>query len=420
VHEILLLIFLVLSAFFSGSETAFFSLNKLQIKKLEKYSSPSSNRILKLVRNPRQLLSILLLGNTMVNVALSAIAAIVALRLGEVYLKDLPEWLPLIIQIIVTTLIILLFGEIIPKLMAYSFSDKWTVYSSLVIIILSKILWPFIKILNFITSLFTKPAYSTHHAHLTSEDFKNIINSKATQGSLNEHEKHMIASIFRFSNTNAYEIIVPRVDIIAHEASEPVEKLKELMIKSGHSRIPIYKKNIDNIIGMVYAKDMLIYPEKKSISSLLRPALFIPENMKIQHLLNLMKTKKVHIAIVVDEYGGTSGLLTLEDILEELVGEILDEYDKERPMLLKVSNDEYIINGRFSIAELNHRFLLDIDENEYDNVAEFLYDHFNRVPHENDSFVYNNKVKFTVTNTKAQRIIYAKLKILVQDEDTDI
>lgn len=419
-HEILLLIFLVLSAFFSGSETAFFSLNKLQIKKLEKYNSPSSKRILKLVRNPRHLLSVLLLGNTMVNVALSAIAAIVALRIGELYFKDLPEWLPLIFQIFITTFVILLFGEIVPKLMAYSFSDKWTSYSSLFIIILSKILWPFIKVLNFITSLFTKPAYSSHHAHLTSEDFKNIINSKATQGSLNEHEKHMIASIFRFSNTNAYEIMVPRVDVIAHEASESVDKLKELMVKSGHSRIPTYKKNIDNIIGMIYAKDMLIYPEKKSISSLLRPALFIPENMKIQHLLNLMKAKKVHIAIVVDEYGGTSGLLTLEDILEELVGEILDEYDKERPMLLEVSKDEYIINGRFSIAELNQRFQLDIDENEYDNVAEFLYDHFNRVPQENDSFVYGNKVNFTVTSTKAQRIIYTKLQIIAQDEDTDI
>ena len=176
-----------------------------------------------------------------------------------------------------------------------------------------------------------------------------------------------------------------------------------------------YKKdcgNIDNIIGVVYAKDIILHPEKGSISSLLRPSLIVPENMKIQNLLNQFKRRKIQIAIVVDEYGGTSGLITLEDILEELVGEILDEYDKEQPMISKISEDEYLINGMYSISELNQEFHLNINEEKYDYLAEFLYDNFNKVPQKNESFVFKNLVKFTITNIISQRINYTKMKLL--------
>jgi CBS domain containing-hemolysin-like protein len=206
--------------------------------------------------------------------------------------------------------------------------------------------------------------------------------------------------------------MIPRVDIVACDITEGIEKVRKLIIKSGHSRIPVFKNTIDNVIGIAYAKDILLNPNLKSLNSLLRPAFFITENVKIQHVLNQFKTKKVQIAIVVDEYGGTSGMLTLEDILEELVGEIMDEYDKEPPMFSRISPNKFLINGMYSIAKLNSQFNLDIPESKYSNVSIFLLDMFNRVPNKNEVYIYQDKAKFTIRNIKSQRINYVIMEIL--------
>ena len=407
---LLIIGYLVLSAFFSGSETAFFSLTKIQLKKIQKQKTKTSKRIFRLLQKPRELLIIILLGNTIVNVAASTTAALISIKLGERLFHE-PGIFPILVEIILMTFIILLFGEITPKLLAYSSPVKLAGFSSFILEIIKYALFPVIKILELISSFFSKNI-SSSEANLTSADFKNLINSRSTKESLEETEKKIIASIFRFSSTVAKEIMTPRVDIKAIESAEGLKKLKESIITSGHSRIPVYKKNIDNIIGVIYAKDIILNPDKNSIPALLRAPLFITENVKIQKLLNQFKRKKIQIAFIVDEYGGTSGLLTLEDILEELVGEILDEYDKEKPEIAEISKNEFLVSGMFSIPELNERFSLNINEEEYDNLAEFLYDNFNKVPEKNENFTFENKVKFTISNVKAQRIIYAKMKLL--------
>ena len=213
--------------------------------------------------------------------------------------------------------------------------------------------------------------------------------------------------------------MTPRVDIAGVDTSEGLQKVKDMIISSGHSKIPIYKANIDNIIGIIYAKDIILNPNKRSISSLLRPPLFVTENTKIQNLLNKFKRRKIQIAIIVDEYGGTEGLVTLEDILEELVGEIRDEYDKEKPSIVKQTNGTYSINGMYSISELNEKFILDIDEERYDNLAEFIYDNFNKVPEENESFIYKDLIKFTVKRVKARRIEYITLEVLNDNDESE-
>jgi len=412
---LLIIGYLILSAFFSGSETAFFSLSKIQLKKIRQQKTKTSKRIFRLLHKPRELLIIILLGNTIVNVAASSTAALISIKIGERLFKDIPGIFPILIEIILMTIIILIFGEITPKLLAYSSPEKIAGFSGFFLEIIKFVLFPIIKILEFISSIFSRKSPSAEE-NLTSEDFKNLLNSRSTKESLEETEKKIIAGIFRFSSREAKEIMTPRVDIKAVESSEGLKKLKENIIVSGHSRIPVYKKNIDNIIGVVYAKDIILNPEKTSIPSLLRAPLFITENVKIQKLLNQFKQKKIQIAFVVDEYGGTSGLITLEDIMEELVGEILDEYDKEKPEISEISKDEFLVSGMFSIPELNEKFSLNIDEEEYDNLAEFLYDSFNKVPKRNESFIFNEKVKFTISNVKAQRINYAKMKLL-QDRD---
>ena len=411
--------FLLLSAFFSGSETAFFSLTKIQLKKIEKHKTQSARRISRLLKNPRELLIIILLGNTIVNVAAASVAALVAIKLAENQFSHLPKSLILTAQIAIMTILLLIFGEITPKLIAFTSPQKVAQVSSFFLEIMKYILWPVIKILELISSIFSFRKAEEQTANLTSEDFKNLIKSKAAQNSLEEKEKKIISSIFRFSSTLAREIMIPRVDIIAVEATDGLAVVRENIISSGHSKIPIYKKNIDNMIGVVYAKDIILNPNKRNLTGFLRPPIFITENTKIQNLLNQFKAQKVQIAIVVDEYGGTSGLITLEDILEELVGEIMDEYDKEKPMISKEKDDEYLINGMYSITELNEEFELDIDVNEYDNLAEFLYDNFNKVPKRNESFIFDDKVKFTVQSIKAHRIQYAKMKLLqTADEET--
>jgi len=407
-----IIIFLILSAFFSGSETAFFSLTKIQMKQIEKKGTASSKRISRLLKEPRELLILILLGNTIVNVAASSLAAIITIEIGAKYFSTVPQMLLIFIEIFVMTLLLLLFGELSPKLFAFSYPEKIAGFSSIILLALKFVLWPFIKFLKIISNLFTKSEYEVDQGNITSEDFKNLIHSTATEHSLEENEKKIIASIFRFPSTTAREVFIPRVDMIAIEASESMEDLKKLIIESGHSKIPVFKKTIDTIIGVVYAKDIILNPEKKSVSPLLRPPLFITENTKIQSLLNQFKRKKIQIAIVVDEYGGTSGLITLEDIMEELVGEIMDEYDKDEPMLTKVSKDEFILNGMYSISEINSKFFLEINEELYDNLAEFIFDNFNRIPKKNESFKFNNKAIFTVFHISSQRIKNVKMKLL--------
>ena len=410
--------FLILSAFFSGSETAFFSLSKIQIKKLENNKNKSSKRIIRLLRNSKELLIIILLGNTIVNVAASSTAALIAINIGESHFQNFSQSIIMLIEIVIMTILLLIFGEIAPKLYAFSSPEKVARSSSLILEVIKFVFWPIIKILELISSLFSVKKHKEEEPDITSEDFKNLIRSKVTHHSLEENEKQIISSIFRFSSTDAKNIMTPRVDMAGVDTSEGLQKVKDTIISSGHSKIPIYKTNIDNIIGIIYAKDIILNPQKSTISSLLRPPLFITENTKIQKLLNKFKRSKILIAIIVDEYGGTEGLITLEDILEEIVGEIRDEYDKEKPNIVQQNKNTYIINGMYTISELNEKFMLDIDEEEYDILADFIYDNFNKVPDENESFIYQDMVKFTVKRVKARRIQYITLEVINNDDES--
>ncbi len=411
---IFLIVLFILSAFFSGSETAFFSLTKIQIRKFEKSKNASERRINRLLLSPRSLLILILLGNTLVNVAASSTAAVLAIKFGERYLGAGYHSLTIVIEIVVMTFLLLLFGEITPKLLAYNTAEKFSRTASLPLTILYYIFYPIIKALEFINFIFAnRTRQGLDKNNITTEDIKNLLESKSTDHPLEDSEKEIIQSIFRFfSGTRASEIMTPRVDIKGIEDNESYENLRKYLLESGHSKLPVYKENIDNIIGFVYAKDVILNPEKTTITSLMRQPNYITENSQVSHLLNVFRQKKMQIALVVDEYGGTSGLLTLEDILEELVGEILDEYDKEGPTISMINEDEYIISGMVTISELNQKFELNIPEEEYDNLAEFLYDSFNRVPARYDSYIYEDRIEFVVTNIKSRRINYVRVKKL--------
>lgn len=230
---------------------------------------------------------------------------------------------------------------------------------------------------------------------------------------LEEDEKKMIHSIFELGETKVKEIMVPRIDMICIEESAILEEIKELVRKKGHSRIPLFRESIDQIIGIVYVKDLFLgekeYKEKIEWPKLVRKAHFVPENKKIDELLQEMKKEKVHLAIVVDEYGGTAGLVTLEDILEEIVGEIEDEYDKGEPPIQKIDEDNYKVAAKVSIHDLNEFLELDLPEKEFETVGGLIYDLVGGVPEEGKMIAYKG-LSFQVERVKGQRIVKVKVK----------
>ncbi|MFA5498038.1 MAG: hemolysin family protein [Candidatus Cloacimonadia bacterium] len=412
-----IIILLLLSAYFSASETAFFSLGKLHLKKLESEKGKTSRRTARLLKKPQELLITILLGNTIVNVWASTLAAIcVANYFLEVKgWETLPVWL-IILQTIGMTLLLLFFGEIIPKLFALAKADAFARKSGFFIEFLMYLLFPLIALLLAINRIFSPKTahHSTTNQGFTSQDLKNLVDSNSVNHPLHDNERMIISGIFKSISVDAKKIMVPRVDIKGICIDEKLDNIKEQILKYGHSRIPVYKNNIDTIVGFIYVKDLILNPGLKNIGQILRKPIFITGNTKTQTLFNLFRAKKTHLAIVVDEYGGTSGLITLEDILEEYVGEIVDEYDTEKPMVEKINDLEYQVSGMLSIFDLNEITGCNVDEEKYDNLAAFLYDIFNRVPEVNEEIEYDDTVTFIITTVKGQRI--ETVRILLNED----
>jgi len=412
-----IILFLAVSAFFSASETALFSLNKLQQKKLEGSDKKSDKRILKMLTKPRFLLITILLGNTLVNISISSFATVYSLWLKQHLGLTLSDSTIITIQIIVTTIVILILGEIVPKLIAWAKSYALAKFVALPLQIMGYVLWPLLKLLELFSKVLSRQKALSTEDEITTEEFHTLIQSQNTMHNLEEHEKKILAGLFRLPKAEIREIIVPRVRIMAIEVSQSLDELKQLIVESGYSRIPVFRSTIDDIVGVAYAKDILLHPEIQTIDNLMRPAWFVTENMKVQTLLNQFKSKKTQIAVVVDEYGGTSGIITLEDIMEELVGEIQDEYDEEEtPSLIRENERCVIVDGMFGIRELNQEMNLEIDPESYDNVADFLLEYFNRVPKVNEKLLYQDRVEFTILESDTKRIKRIRVEQLPEPE----
>lgn len=409
---------LLLSAFFSGSETAFFSLSRLYLKKMEGFGTPGARRTLALLKRPRRLLISLLLGNTFVNMAISSLATLLVIRLAEGSSWGLSSLVT--IQIIITTAVILVFGEIIPKLLALSTASSFARGTSLPLQLLQYLLFPLVWLFERLSMLVSRKQGADRYLgqSITSEEFHNLIHSERSNHSLEDHEKQMLVGLFRFREAQISEIYVPRVKISAIEENSSMEELRDLILETGYSRVPVYRETIDDIIGIVYVKDMLLYPEKTSITQIMRPAWFVTENMKVQALLNQFKTRKMQLAVVVDEYGGTSGIISLEDILEEIVGEIHDEYDhEEMPEITAHTDDHFTVSGSVNIRQFNHQFSTDIDPDEFDNLAEYLLSHFNHVPVPGESHTLDGRVRLTILDSDGKSIKQVEVRTMADDGD---
>ena len=398
-----IIILILLSAFFSASEVAFFSIPKFKMKRLEK----ENQNVAKLVKRSRQLLITILICNTFVNVSIAAVAASFAVGLAERFNADIELFVA--VQIVLTTIVLLIFGELFPKIIAYSKAEKLAKFSSSILVKIVFILYPLVWILEQLSRLFS----AKKERVLTSDDFKNVLSSKGSATQLGKDEKVMIHNIFKFTSTTASEIMVPRVDIAAIEVAQTTDVLRDIILLTGHSRIPVYSKVIDSIIGFVYSKDLILGGDRKqNLTTLLRKPIFVTENMKIDRILNIFKTKKMHIAVVLDEYGGTSGLITMEDILEEIVGEIFDEYDEAVQLIERQKDGSFLVNGMCPVDKFASETKFPIQNgNDYDTIAEYLIDLINGVPKKGEVFVWQN-VEFTFCKVEAMRIKKLKAKSL--------
>ncbi len=404
---IILVVLLIFSAFFSASEVALFSLDRRRLKKnLE--SNPLIGRyLLNLVDHPRRLLVSILVGNTIANVAASIVAVSIALDIHKI--STLSEEFLLTLQIIVLTVLIILFSELTPKMLASKNPLTISKIVSIPLYWFSVMIYPVAEALTELIRLVISKVKIDHaKAAISVEELTELAELGHEIGTLEEEEHGIIQSIVSFKSVTVHEVMTPRVDMISVSSDITLPRLIGVIKSSGHSRIPLYKDSLDQIIGIIYAKDILLYLRNSSDFDLLklaRKALFVPKNKMINDLMYELQEKKMHIAIVVDEFGGTAGLITLEDIIEEIIGEIRDEYDKEETPVTKIDENKFLVLARISLDELNELLNIKIlsDNADFETLAGLVLNHAGHIPKEGYNFNLEN-FKFTVKEVSKKRI----------------
>jgi len=407
---------LLLSAFFSGSETAYFSIDKATQQLLETDDKLSSKRVLKLLSEPQALLITILIGNNITNVIVASLTTLISQRIATFY--DINLTLILIFNVGFITFLILLAGEIFPKVLAVRDNVKFAKKTSFMLQVFIIIFKPISFILYKLTTNLTEILDIKLNQGLTEEEVKTLLDISEENGSIQNDEKEMLSSILEFSETTVKEIMVPRIDMSCIQSTDSIQNVIQLINDELHSRIPVYEDRIDNITGIIYAKDLIKHLHKLddiSVNDILHTVHFVPEQKKIQELLKEFQDKKIHMAVVVDEYGGTSGLVTLEDIIEEIVGEIQDEYDSEDPLYIKIDETNFILDGRLSIEEFNENSDFQIDEQEgIETISGFIHNLTGNLPTEKDIITFQN-LEFTIEEIDGHSISKIKLKILLND-----
>lgn len=402
------IVLFLLSAFFSSSETAFFSHSSNDIERIKKNTESTAKQVVHLLEHPQKLLITIVVGNTIVNITAASLAVLLTIQISQFYNFD--ERLTIAINVVVVTFIILVFTEIIPKIAAVKNPYKLAEKYAYPLTAFYYALFPITNILDTMTKWLSQSLKLTKKKTLLSEDeLKTLVDFGEEKGTLEQDEKEMIHSIFEFGQTSVKEIMVPRIDMVCIPSTAGIKELLELIKDNLHSRIPVYHETIDNIIGIFYAKDLLPFINKRknqntSIEKLARPVYFVPEQKMIDDLLREFQSEKIHMAIVVDEYGGTSGLVTLEDIIEEIVGEIQDEYDIEQPLYRKINENVFLVDGSMPLTEINNELGLDLPTEEgVETIGGFLFGIFGSVPKEKEIAKYNG-YEFTIEKIIERRI----------------
>jgi putative hemolysin len=374
-----LVVLLVCSALLTGAEAAYFSLGRTRLKRLAEQQGEEGGPLAPLLKRPHDLLVTLLVGITLANIGASALATAVAEQLfGQAGLG---------IAIGAMVFVLTVFGEVLPMTLAVERPERYSAWVNRPVAWLSNLLAPVRYVLGRFTALTLRLVGSEQKAgtpEISEEELRTLVDVGAREGVVERDEREMIHRVFELEDTLVREVMVPRPDMFCLDVATPVDQILPLLREQLHSRVPVYEGNVDQIVGVLYTKDLLPYlyglPPGFELRAHLHPPLFVPESKRADALLREFQAKKLHLAIVVDEYGGTAGLCTMEDLLEELIGEIHDEFDEEERLIQKLPDGTFRVSGRLSIFELTRVTGLEVPSENYDTVGGWILDLFGRVP----------------------------------------
>jgi putative hemolysin len=405
-----LLALLALSAFFSGAETALFSLNRIQLGRMRESGDSVSARILIVLGTPNRLLTSLLIGNTLVNVATAAVATTVLLELTHRWGVEL--------AVVIDTALVLLFGEIIPKTLAVSFPEAFSRSVVRPLQLFMSAAAPLARVAVAVSRrmlrLLGVQDTSLKLGLLTQGELRKLFHELEEGEVMSELEARMTRNIFSFSATPAQSVMTPRVDVVSVSASDPVDEMVKRIKESRHSRIPVYSEGIDNVIGFIRAKEFLLDPTRP-VSSYVRPVLIVPEKKRIDEIFQEMQAKRCPMVVVVNEYGELVGIITQEDLVEEIVGEIYDEFEAEEAPVAKKGEGEYLVEGLISIEDLNRELDLDLRAEESVTLNGFLCERLDRLPVKGD-VVKVDGITLEVLEVQQNRCERCRLTMEIEEE----
>ena len=398
---IILIILLMLSAFFSSAETALTTVNRIRIRSLAEEGKKSAETVLKITDDSGKMLSAILIGNNIVNLSAASLTTSLAYNLGGSMVA---------IASGILTLIILLFGEITPKTMATIHAEKMSLIYAPVISVFMKLMTPFIFIINGLSMcilFILRIDPNDKNRAMTENELRTIVDVSHEDGVIETEEKEMIYNVFDLGDAKAKDVMVPRVHVTFADVESTYEELIDIFREDKFTRLPVFEETTDNVIGTINMKDLLLFDNTREfhVRDILREAYFTYEYKNISELLVEMRQASFNIAIVLDEYGETAGLITLEDILEEIVGEIHDEYDENEEDFVKQLNEyEYIVEGSTNLDDLNDRLDLSFESEDYDSLGGFIIEHLDRLPEVGDSIVTDDGIKLVVETLDKNRI----------------
>lgn len=413
---ILLVILVILSGFFSSAETAFTAANRLKLRHMAEEGSKSAKRALRLIENPSKLISALLIGNNIVNIFASSLATLVAIDLYGISATG--------IATSILTIVIIIFGEITPKSFATQHAEKVSMMFSKPVGILMTLLTPFVIIFYSIASWIIKlfgGDISQSHPLVTEEELKTMVDVGSEEGVFEQEEKEMLHNIFDFGDLQVRDIMVQRVDITALDVDATYEEVLEIVKDEQFSRFPVYREDIDDIIGILNVKDLLFLTEVEKrgfkLEDYIREPYFAYEFKRITDLFKELKKTRTHISIILDEYGGTVGIVTIEDLLEEIVGEIDDEYDDDKETDIEtIRKNEYMVSGSYRLDELNDLIGTDIESEEFDSIGGYLIGILGTFPASGE-VIETDGIRFVVDEVDKNRI--KKIRMILKPKQTE-
>lgn len=411
---LIIIICVLLSAFFSASETAFNSVNQTRLKSLADKGSRSAARVLRLLENYDNLLSTILVGNNVVNIGATSVATVLCIRyFGEDRGSGMST--------LITTIVLLLFGEISPKSLAKNSPESFAVFSAPILQVFRVILMPVNYLFGAWQKLLAKMIKPKDETAITDDELMMYVKTAEQEGEIDNQESALIHNSIEFNEKEAEDILTPRVDMVAVEDTTSPEELRDVFRSTGFSRVPVYHEDVDHITGIIYLKDFYNSAEglPGDLRDLIRPVIYTTEHKPIGALLHEMQRKKIHCAIVIDEYGGTVGFVTMEDILEELVGEIWDEHEQVVHEIQKVSDHEYILSGSANLDKVRETLGLPEDEDsDVLTVSGWLMNHCNHIPYTGEKIKIDG-LTATVLSMEDRHVGKVRVEIEQKDESDD-